>query len=57
MLRPLLPFGDFINLALLTIAGGGFFAATALVLRVGATEDLIAMTPLGRLLPVRHRPA
>ncbi|WP_230772241.1 lipopolysaccharide biosynthesis protein [Sphingomonas sp. Leaf4] len=54
ILRPLLAFGSFFDLAILTVAGGGFYVVVALLLRVGASGDLIGMTPLARLLPARH---
>ena len=49
VLRLFLPFGSFANLVVLTSVGGGFFVGAALLLNVGATYELLAMTPLGRL--------
>lgn len=54
LLRPLLAFGDFANLAILTAAGGGFFVGTALLFSVGSTNELIAMIPLRALLGRRR---
>lgn len=50
LLRPMLGFGDFADLAILTAAGGGFFVGTALLFGVGDTHELVAMTPLRALL-------
>ncbi len=46
---PLLPFGDFINLVVLTAAAGALFGAAALGLRLGPARDLLAF-----LLPKRQ---
>lgn len=46
--KPLLEYGSFIDLMLLSTIGGGFFLATGLVLRVGAIKALVAMMPLDR---------
>lgn len=51
LLRPLLAYGDTANLAILTIAGGGFFVCTAVVLGVGHTHELIRITPFRSVLP------
>ncbi|NTS66806.1 lipopolysaccharide biosynthesis protein [Sphingomonas sp. HHU CXW] len=44
--KPLLGFGSLINLAVLSVMGGLFYVATALVLRIGATEELVALLPI-----------
>lgn len=54
LVRPMLAFGDFANLAILTAVGGGFFMGLALLLGVGCTDELIAMTPLRTLLARRR---
>lgn len=48
--RPFLHFADVINLMILTVLGGTFFFGAAIVLNVGSARDIVAMTPLRRLL-------
>lgn len=50
VIRPLLQFGEFFNLAILTVIGGGFFIVTALLFGIGCTHELIALSPLRGLL-------
>ncbi|MDQ0839826.1 lipopolysaccharide biosynthesis protein [Sphingomonas faeni] len=50
LVRPLLPFGNFWKLVTLSIIAGVSFAGTAFLLRIGATYELLQMTPLGRFL-------
>jgi O-antigen/teichoic acid export membrane protein len=47
--KPYLAFGSLANLVLLSALGGTFYAIIALILRVGATDDLISLLPMHRL--------
>lgn len=48
--RPFLHFDDIINLMILTVLGGMFFYGMAIGLGVGMARDLVAMTPLKRIM-------
>lgn len=54
LLRPMLAFGEFADLAILTAAGGGFFVGAALLFGVGNTHELIGMIPLRALVASRR---
>lgn len=49
LVRPMLGFGSVIDLILLSMTGGVFFGAIALILRIGATDAVIALMPMHRL--------
>ncbi|WP_298808622.1 lipopolysaccharide biosynthesis protein [uncultured Sphingomonas sp.] len=49
VVKPFLGFGSLINLAILSVLGGAFFIGTALLLRVGATDQFIALLPTRRV--------
>lgn len=51
--RPLLHFGDFINLAILFTGGGVFFVAFTFMLRVGVSDELLSLTPLAKWMKRR----
>ncbi len=57
VVRPLLHFGSIIDLAILTVLGGMFFYGTAIGLGIGMARDLVAMTPLRRVLSRSRRMA
>lgn len=49
LIKPFLDFGSFLDLLILSVIGGTFFLAGGLLLKVGATNEVIAMLPLDRL--------
>lgn len=56
IVRPTLTFGDDINLIVLTLLGGGLYLSAALIFRVGATYELLALIPFRRALtPLGNR--
>ncbi|MCG7349505.1 lipopolysaccharide biosynthesis protein [Sphingomonas sp. ACRSK] len=54
--KPFLEFGSLINIAILSVLGGAFFVSTALLLRVGATNQFLALLPSRRVATRKSAP-